>query len=196
MKILELKTESLEELVDITDEVEAYVKESGVKNGSLIVQTITNTCAVVSLSSQFGPVDKNFFAIITKLYPLMDGMQFMGHEIKCIRSGLIGSSKSFIVADGKPVLGPFEKIYTADFSGPTDKIVVVLLASEVDLNLSEENNPAVYVEQFRQDYIKAEEEKKKEEARIVQEMREEWAREHANDERFKKKEEKEDKTDE
>lgn len=186
MKLLELKSENLEELIDITDEVEEYVVSSGVENGIIVVQTINNTASVLSLSNQHGDIAKNFFTTMTTLYPLMDGMRFMGHEIKCIRSGLIGTSKSFIVSDSKPVLGAFERIYLADFNGPSDKLVVVMLALKTDVKISEEDNPAAAVAAFKEAYLKEREEEKRREEEAIREMREEWQREHANDPRFNK----------
>lgn len=185
MKLLELKSNNLEELIDITDYVKDYIKESNLENGTITIQTINNTCSILGLSSQNGDVTKNFFLTINRLYPLMDGMHFVGHDIKCIRSGMIGTSRTYIVADKEPVLGAFEKIYLAEFAGPSDRLIVILEATPVSESLSPENNPAKVVQEFRDEFIRLEEEKKREEERAVQEMREEWLREHADDPRFK-----------
>ena len=46
-KILEYQTKGLLEFIDITDQVKAFLKESGVQNGFVNIQTLHTTAAII-----------------------------------------------------------------------------------------------------------------------------------------------------
>jgi len=46
-KILEYQTKGLFDFIDITDEVKAFIKESGIKNGLVNIQTLHTTTSLI-----------------------------------------------------------------------------------------------------------------------------------------------------
>ncbi len=46
-KVKEVNTEKQEEIIDITDEINSFIKEKGIKNGTLTVQTLHTTMGLI-----------------------------------------------------------------------------------------------------------------------------------------------------
>lgn len=113
------------EVHDITDTVKKAVRESGVKEGTCIVYNPHSTAGI----AVFSPWDPNGFIDldeeIRRLIPTRVDFKHQhdtpqdaaGH----VKSALVGISNSFIVADGKLLLGGSQGIYFLEFDGPRQR---------------------------------------------------------------------------
>ena len=181
MKILNLETKNLETLIDFTDEALQYVAQSGIKTGTLTVQTPINTCAVISLSNRYQTTEKDYLSTIDKWLPLFEGWDFHGFGTKNIRASILGTSKTFLIENGTLLLGAYERLYFAEFDGPKKDRLVVLQAvgEQLDKDETPAHIPEIY--DINQALIHEVESEEAEKERIIQEMREEYAKEHAKD---------------
>ncbi len=178
MKIIELQSKSLEELIDITDDLLEYVDQSRIKSGILTIQTPNNACSVISLSEQYDNTMKEYLTFANKIVPMYEGWDFHGFGARHVRSSILGSSKTFIIENGTLLLGAFERIYLAEFEGPkTDRIVVAQALGE-KLAEGEQATLIPQVHAMNEAVYQAVQEEEAAKERIIQEMREEYAREH------------------
>ena len=129
---------------DVTDQVQAALKESGVQNGVVVIYSQHTTCSVL-IQEQSDDVDyygtqlilQDLVTGLSKLFPTCETNGQYGHpgplhvEIAKrerneepwwslntdahLRSVLLGRSESVPCVDGKLQLGEFGRIYFADF---------------------------------------------------------------------------------
>ena len=122
------------EVHDITDTVKKAVEESGVKEGTCIVYNPHSTAGIAI----FSPWDTDGFIDldeeIRRLIPTRVDFKHQhdtpqdaaGH----IKSALVGISVSFIVTDGKLLLGGSQGIYFLEFDGPRKREFFVKVQSD------------------------------------------------------------------
>lgn len=122
------------EVHDITDTVKKAVEESGVKEGTCIVYNPHSTAGIAI----FSPWDPDGFIDldeeIRRLIPTRVDFKHQhdtpqdaaGH----IKSALVGISVSFIVTDGKLLLGGSQGIYFLEFDGPRKREFFVKVQSD------------------------------------------------------------------
>ena len=116
-------------MLDITAEVRAAVRESGVRNGICMVY-IPHTTAAVTINENADPdVVRDFTMEIDKIVPWEDGYYHMeGNSAAHLKSSLIGFSEQIIIDDGRLLLGTWQGIYFVEFDGPrTRKVFVKIL---------------------------------------------------------------------
>lgn len=122
------------DIIDITNDVKKAVEESGVQEGSCIIYNPHSTAGV----AVFSPWDPDGFIDldeeIRRLVPTRIDFKHQhdtpqdaaGH----IKSALIGVSVSFIITEGKLLLGGSHGIYFLEFDGPRNREYFVKVQSD------------------------------------------------------------------
>lgn len=132
MKTLSVKTSSREEFIDITDEVEKAVRESGIKNG-LCYLYVPHTTAGITINEGADPsVKKDIINTLKKIAPYNAGYLHMeGNADSHIKTTLVGSSVNIFIENGNLILGQWQSIFFCEFDGPrTRKIYLKILKEE------------------------------------------------------------------
>jgi len=118
------------ELVDITDQVEEIVHESGVKNGFVLVFAPHATAAIIANEHESGLIED----IITKIKELTEpGSRKWKHNIiddnahAHIGSALIGADRVFPVINGRLIRGTWQNIFLVEMDGPRSRRRVVVM---------------------------------------------------------------------
>ena len=122
------------DVYDITDQVLKTVEESGVQEGTCIVYNTHSTAGL----TVFSPWDPDGFVDldeeIRRLVPTRvdfkhqhDTPQDAAGHIKC---AMFGVSLSFIVTEGKLLLGGSQHIYFLEFDGPRKREFYVKIQSD------------------------------------------------------------------
>jgi secondary thiamine-phosphate synthase enzyme len=112
-KELYLSTGGEIDLVDITYEVESVVRESGIKDGQVLVFVPGATGAVVTIENERGLLE-DFKKMIAKLIPR--GQNYR-HDLidnnahSHLRASLLGPSLVFPVVNGRLVRGTWQQIF-------------------------------------------------------------------------------------
>jgi secondary thiamine-phosphate synthase enzyme len=106
-------------MIDITNEVQSKVKESGVYCGICII-FIPHTTAGITINENSDPdVIKDFLMETNKIVPISDGYQhYEGNSAAHIKSSMAGFSQTIIIEDGRLLLGTWQGIYFMEFDGP------------------------------------------------------------------------------
>jgi secondary thiamine-phosphate synthase enzyme len=117
--VISVKTRSRTELVDITGEVQAAVREAGVRDGLCMVY-VPHTTAAVTINENADPTVKDdVLKVINKIIPWDDAYRHLeGNSAAHIKSTLVGASEMVAVAGGKLQLGTWQGIFFCEFDGP------------------------------------------------------------------------------
>ncbi|ASJ07717.1 hypothetical protein A3L11_00105 [Thermococcus siculi] len=121
------------DLVDITHGIERIVRESGIKNGQVLVFVPGATGAIVTIEHESGLLE-DFKRALRELIPkgkgyLHDRIDDNAHSH--LRATLLGASECFPVVDGRLVRGTWQQIFFVELDvRPRHRRVVVQVMGE------------------------------------------------------------------
>lgn len=126
---IEVKTYRRTQFVEITDQVWAALRESGMENGSVLV-FIPHTTAGVTINENADPaVAEDMRRYFDELVPQRPEFTHMeGNSDAHIKAAMIGSSIQVIVQDGRLRLGRWQGIFFCEFDGPRTRNVLISFA--------------------------------------------------------------------
>ncbi len=131
-QIIQLSTHHREELLDITPQVAALVKASGVQQGLLSVYAQGATAAMMIQENWDESVQTDVVELLRQLIPrgvwLHD--QQDGNGDAHLKAGLVGPSETIPIIDGQLGLSRWQNIFFCEFDGPRQdrRIVCTVLA--------------------------------------------------------------------
>ncbi len=125
-KTLTLKSKSRIEFIDITDDIQQAISESGIKDGICYIY-VPHTTAGITINEGADPsVKRDIITMLNKLIPFEGDYQHReGNSAAHIKSTIVGVSLFVIIADGKPQLGTWQSIYFCEFDGPRHRRIIV-----------------------------------------------------------------------
>ena len=136
--LLTLQTEGEGQIVDLTEGVDAVVRQSGIEHGLVGVFVTGSTAAVTTMEHEPGGV-ADLGETIERLVPRArpDGGDY-AHNVRNhddnahahLRASLLGPSESVPLVDGRLALGTWQQIVLIDFDDrPRQRTVHVQIAS-------------------------------------------------------------------
>ncbi len=126
MKELKVRSRFREEMIDITEEIEKFVREEELRNG-FIVLYVPHTTAGLVINEGFDPdVSKDLIEILKRLIP-KDGnyRHAEGNSDAHIKSAILGESKIIPVKDGRLLLGTWQRVFFFEGDGPRNRRVIL-----------------------------------------------------------------------
>ena len=116
---LKVKSGSRTQLIDITADVQAALREAGVRQGLCMIY-VPHTTAAVTINENADPtVKSDILKILNQLIPFEAGYRHMeGNSAAHIKSTLVGASEMVAVRNGKLQLGTWQGIFFCEFDGP------------------------------------------------------------------------------
>jgi len=119
-KSIFLSTDKREGLYDVTSQVTHLVKESGVREGAVLVYARGATMAVMIQEGWDDSVQNDVVSFLKKLIPqgIWEHDRQDGNADAHLKAGLIGPSETIPVLDGKPGLSTWQNIFLCEFDGP------------------------------------------------------------------------------
>ncbi len=126
-------TKQRRELINITDTVEALVKQSAVKEGLCLVSAMHITAGIWVNDDEEG-LWEDLWELLERLAPF--GPDYRHHRTgedngdAHLKRTLIGHQAMLPITKGKLDLGPWEQIFYAEFDGKRKKRVVVKILGE------------------------------------------------------------------
>ncbi len=126
MQEFRVRTRSRTELVDITGEVCAAIREEGIQDGVCVVYCPHTTAAITINENADPDVTRDVLNELNKIVPFDDGYRHSeGNSAAHIKSSTVGCSEMLVVEGGRPVLGTWQGIYFCEFDGPRNRRVIV-----------------------------------------------------------------------
>lgn len=117
---LTIHTTSRDEMIDITNEVQQFVKDVGVKDG-LVMVYCPHTTAGITINENADPdVLHDMLIRLDEVYPWEHPKyrHMEGNSASHLKASTVGSSQSVIIFSGDLVLGQWQGIYFCEFDGP------------------------------------------------------------------------------
>ena len=130
---LAMNTEKRIQIVRITEDVARIVRESGVKEGLVLVNPMHITAAVVVNDNESG-LHKDYLRVLERLVPYRDRYEHndSGEDngASHIWRQLMGHQVVMPITDGKLDLGTWEQIFYFEFDGQRAKRILVKVIGE------------------------------------------------------------------
>jgi secondary thiamine-phosphate synthase enzyme len=131
---LTFNTKNRQEIVNITPQVEAAVKKSGVREGLCLVNAMHITASVF-INDDEGGLHQDFLAWVERLAPY--GKDRYKHNMTGEDNGdahlkrtVMGREVVIAITGGKPDFGPWEQVFYGEFDGQRRKRVLVKVIGE------------------------------------------------------------------
>ena len=127
--ILSVKTKSRTELIDITSQIAAKVKKSGVSDG-LCMLYVPHTTGAVTINESADPsVRGDIQMVLNQIVPWEANYKHLeGNSPAHVKATLVGASELLAIENGALVLGTWQGIFFCEFDGPrTRKIHVRIM---------------------------------------------------------------------
>ncbi|RLE79901.1 MAG: YjbQ family protein [Thermoprotei archaeon] len=122
------------ELLNITNDVKNFVKESGINNGQCTVFSMHTTTALLINENEPG-LEEDIPSFLKKIVPYDDNYHHHHYYSKDgrmavnawahLRSILLGLSVTIPVINGELALGGRENIYLVELDGPQKRTVII-----------------------------------------------------------------------
>jgi secondary thiamine-phosphate synthase enzyme len=138
---LRVTTTMEQEVVDLTDQFEAFLLLTGLRRGLLVVHSLHTTTAVI-VNEQEPLLHGDMFRQLERLVPRdeaydhddptrrvinrTDAERTNGHA-HC-RAMLLGSTVSLPIVDGRLVLGRWQRVLFVEFDGPQERTIVATIS--------------------------------------------------------------------
>ena len=114
------------ELIDITAQIRAAVRASGIGDGLAVVYTPHTTAAVTINENADPDVARDLVVALNKLVPFDDNYRHAeGNSAAHVKSSLVGACETLLIESGAPLLGTWQGVYFCEFDGPRRRQVHV-----------------------------------------------------------------------
>ncbi len=126
MEVVQIKTMSRIQFVDITDRVRDVIARGRVKDGIVIVY-VPHTTAGVTINEAADPaVVEDINTTLSHLIPHKGGYRHSeGNADAHIKASLMGSSVNIIISEGSLVLGTWQGVFFCEFDGPRTRRALI-----------------------------------------------------------------------
>jgi nitronate monooxygenase len=125
METIQLRTRSRDEMLEITTEVQACIRDSGISNGVVDV-FVPHTTAGITINENADPTtEMDMIEDLDRLIPWRQSYyrHMEGNSAAHLKASLMGSSVRVILNDGRLVLGTWQGIFFCEFDGPRNRKV-------------------------------------------------------------------------
>ena len=129
-KNIQIKSESENDIIDITDQVTKTVKESKIQNGAVVVFVVGSTAAITTIEYEPG-LQKDFPEMLSRLAPkdieyAHDNTWHDGNGHSHVRASLIGPSLAIPIVEGLLTLGTWQQIVLVEMdTRPRERKIIL-----------------------------------------------------------------------
>ena len=135
IKKIQIKSKSENDILDITDKVSQFVKESKIENGAVIVFVVGSTAAITTIEHEPG-LRKDFSEMLSRLAPseieyAHDNTWHDGNGHSHVRASLIGPSLAIPILEGHLTLGTWQQIVLVEMdTRPRERKIILQVMGE------------------------------------------------------------------
>jgi secondary thiamine-phosphate synthase enzyme len=131
MKTIHIKTKRRTQLVDITNEVQAVVRASGIKAGTCLLY-VPHTTAGILINEHADPdVASDAEGALDRLIPFEGPYRHAeGNSDSHVKTMLSGMSQFVFVQEGKLALGRWQGIFLVEFDGPRERQLYIKVLAD------------------------------------------------------------------
>jgi secondary thiamine-phosphate synthase enzyme len=131
-KTIHISSNSREELIDITKQVEVVVQQTKIQNGIICLYAQGATAAIMIQENWDDSIRLDVVDCLRKLIPqgVWQHDKQDGNGDAHLKAGIVGPSEVIPIIDGQLGLSTWQNIFFCDFDGPREKrtIIVTILS--------------------------------------------------------------------
>jgi len=122
MNEITVQSKACTEFLNITDEVQHFVEQSGLTDG-IVTVFVPHTTAGITINENADPdVTADLKTVLDRAIPWEGGYAHLeGNTAAHVKASLMGSSVSVIVEKGRLCLGTWQGIFFCEFDGPRSR---------------------------------------------------------------------------
>jgi secondary thiamine-phosphate synthase enzyme len=126
---LKVRSHAREEMIEITREAQAKLKESGAREGVCVLYSQHTTCGLTINENADPDVARDMLRHLSKLVP-QHNQNFQHAEENSdahIKTALVGTSVTVPFANGEFLLGRWQGIFLCEFDGARERKIIMVL---------------------------------------------------------------------
>lgn len=115
-----LRTKSRDEMVEVTDLVQEFIRDNKIRDGVVVVYC-PHTTAGITINENADPdVKRDMLRRFDEVYPWHHELDrhMEGNTAAHMKSSTVGASQQIIITGGQLLLGTWQGIYFCEFDGP------------------------------------------------------------------------------
>ncbi len=124
-KELAIETHRRTEMMNVTDLLQACVREAGVHDGLLVAQVMHTTAGLTINENADPDVVEDLLAQLERLAARPDYRHAEGNSDAHLKASLMGASVTVPIVQGRLLLGMWQGIYFCEFDGPRSRRMAV-----------------------------------------------------------------------
>ena len=127
-----LSTRERTEIIDLTSQVEGYVRDSGVESGICLVSTLHSTTALLINENEKGLL-RDIIRRVKEEFPRGAGWDHDGIDDNAdahLASTFLGNSRMLPIREGRLVRGTWQSILFLELDGPRSRDVIFEILGE------------------------------------------------------------------
>jgi secondary thiamine-phosphate synthase enzyme len=129
MHSFSIRTQKHTQFLDITQEVQSWISDSGAQNGIVMI-FVPHTTAGITINENADPsVTSDMADALDRAVPWQAQYKHSeGNAAAHVKASMMGSSVQVIVEDGRLLLGTWQAVYFCEFDGPRSRSVWLAFA--------------------------------------------------------------------
>lgn len=123
MRTFTVRTTEHDQMIDLTSEVEDWIKTEGVEEGVVVITSMHTTAGITVNENADPDVKTDFLRRLDEVFPWNHpkDLHGEGNTASHLKTSTVGSSEMVIISEGKLVLGTWQGIYFCEFDGPRER---------------------------------------------------------------------------
>jgi secondary thiamine-phosphate synthase enzyme len=130
LKEISVESKERNQLIDITDKVQAIISESKVSSGICVLYVPHTTAGIIINENADPDVKTDLLNALEKMVPKINFQHSEGNSDSHLKSALVGKEKTLIIKNSELLLGTWDSIYFMEADGPRRRKVYVKLLSD------------------------------------------------------------------
>ncbi|WP_332629831.1 secondary thiamine-phosphate synthase enzyme YjbQ [Halalkalibacter flavus] len=124
---LQLKTNSRDQMIDITRDIAEWVRSVGVNNGIVVVSSLHTTAGITVNENADPDVKTDMLRRFDEIYPWHHNkdLHMEGNTAAHMKTSTVGHAQTIVISGGRLVLGTWQGVYFCEFDGPRHRKVLL-----------------------------------------------------------------------
>lgn len=131
VRYIDITSRTRTEFIDITGDVLELLRIAGVRDGVCQLFVLHTTAGIIVNEGADPAVQSDISRFLDRMVPNAPYFTHSeGNSDAHIKSALVGTSQTLLVANGKLLLGTWQSVYFCEFDGPRSRRVAVKIIAD------------------------------------------------------------------
>ncbi|MBM7570674.1 secondary thiamine-phosphate synthase enzyme YjbQ [Aquibacillus albus] len=118
-----LRTTKRDEMIDITFELQQWIRDNHIEDGILVVSSLHTTAGITVNENADPDVKTDMLMRLDEVYPWdhPKDRHMEGNTASHLKVSTVGHAQTLIISGGDIVLGTWQGVYFCEFDGPRQR---------------------------------------------------------------------------